>query len=543
MKQEEGKITVDLVPFIAKGIAQNTTSRRELDAIYADGRISIERASSPKVQVYNRYYRESDILTELYCQKATDFIFTALNEVATGQADKPALTALEQLLKKCWWKIYTYVKTSGKEVRFESFWEKLMAKAAAPTLCELRNLPTWPPIGQPRFRRKDATAKNALDGDFPVFWFLVNFFGKIFAERGRYFQQYLEAHLDEQERMNRNRKPPFLTEPQKKLADELWQSIGQKLKGIPTTLNEYFYTQEYKQNAQTSLFKQENFGDLPISAIKHVSVSRREIKSTIDLLAAGLPVGTEVTPELKQSALEYFKQILVVRSCAAQYEKMRTFALQQSRLLNKESSMQLQVTKLKEQLAQAQQKSLELELLLAQKQKKLELEPLLEQKQKTLNEVQLKLEKSESSAQKEIVRLQEKLDAEREANQVLMRLFDAEKQQDENDVDLSPEISEKITLLTVVILGGRTDWQQRLKAKYPNFTCISSEDVKFDLSVLDAADAIVISWKCLGHSLFYRAVNYVGKYSKPIVYLGNSNEKHLLQALYRECILPKEERG
>ncbi|QDR81383.1 hypothetical protein [Sporomusa termitida] len=539
MKQEEGKISLDLVPFMAKGIAQKAAARSELDAVYADRGIHIERASSPKVQVYNRYYRESDILTELYCQKATDFIFTALNEHDAGQADKPALTALEQMLKKCWWRIYTYVKASGPEVRFESFWQKLMAKAAAPTQCELRNLPAWPPVGQPHSRKQKATTKYALDGDFPVFWFLTNLFEKTITEKGYYFQQHLEAHLNEQERMNKKpkRKPLILMEPQKKLAGALWQFISQKLKGIPTSLNEYFYTQEYKQNAQTSLFKQENFGDLPVSAMKHVSVSRQELKRAIDLLVAGLPAETEVTDELKQSSLEYFKQILLVRACAVQYEKLRTFALEQSRLVDKAVFRPLELARLKEQLAQAGQKNCELEALLAKTNQNPMLEDLLAQKQNALNELQLKLEKSESAAKKEIAHLQEKLGAEREANQALRGLLDAEQQQNEQDSDLSPGILAQIALLKVVVLGGRTDWQQRVKQKYPNFICISSKEVKFDLSVLDAADVIVINWRFLGHSLFYRTMRYADKYNKKVAYLGNSNDKHLLQALYRECIL------
>ncbi|HWR07617.1 hypothetical protein [Sporomusa sp.] len=77
----------------------------------------------------------------------------------------------------------------------------------------------------------------------------------------------------------------------------------------------------------------------------------------------------------------------------------------------------------------------------------------------------------------------------------------------------------------------------------PNFSFIASEDVKYDLAVLEAADAIVVHWRFLGHSLFYRTVNYAGKLNKKIVYFGNSNEQQLLQSLYRECILPMEKKS
>ncbi len=536
MKQEEEKVYLDLVPFLARAIARQPAARGELDAIFGGGSIAIPKATSPKMPVYNRYYRESDLQTELYCHKATDLVLAALQG---GGPNNPALTALEQVLKKCWRPVYGYVKgVKGQDVPFAPLLDQIVVTAAAPTECELRNLPDW----RPALLKKGAVmSKNTLDGEFPVFLFLVNSLGKSNVTQDRRFRECFEAHLKEQKRMHRNPKTtPILTEPQKKLAAALWQGIEQQLRGIPANINEYFYTREYERILRTSPWTYDNFHGLPLSAIKHTPVSRQELKRAIERLAVMLPAATEVTDGLRQTALEYFKHIMLIRACATQHEQLRSFALQQTQLANKEPVRQRQVTKLKAQLVLARQKNRELETLLAQRQEKPLVAPLLQQKQTALNDLQLKLEKNESAAQKEIARLQARLAAEQEVNQALTGLLTAEKPHYDETADLSPAILAQIALLNVILVGGRTDWQQRLKSKYPNFSFIAAEDVKFDLAVLAAADVIVINWKYLGHSLSYRTLSYAGKYNKRIIYLRSSNEKHLLQALYRECILPME---
>lgn len=181
-----------------------------------------------------------------------------------------------------------------------------------------------------------------------------------------------------------------------------------------------------------------------------------------------------------------------------------------------------------------QEKKSKLELAEAQK-KILALEKSLAEKQAALNDLQLKLEKQELAAQKKKTELEERL---ADVNQVLDKLLTSRQQENETVPDLDPATIEQITRLKVIIIGGRSDWQQRLREKYPNFSFIASKDVKYDLAVLNAADVIVISWRNLGHSLFYRTANYVGKLNKKVVYFGNSNEKHLLWTLYREYISP-----
>ncbi|WP_325537458.1 hypothetical protein [Sporomusa sp.] len=515
---------IDLLPFMAKAIAKNAAARRELDIIYADGIMTIEGAASSRWQKYYNYYRESDLVTELYCHKATALILISLNN---DENSKKAAAALEQLLKKCWPPLYTYIKASGEEVSFDPFWLDLAKKEGKATLRELRNLPQLTKrMEQNPHLKQTVKKKSIFDGDFVMFLYLANLFKKTIKEQGQaqatIYIHICVKHLEEQERMIRRKKPPVLTSKQKELADTLWQSIDQKLRGIPASLTEYFNILD----ANRCRLEKENFSGLPLDALGQVIVSRQSLKSAIETMVTSLPDETTATAELKQAALELFTRTLCIRACAAEYEKVRSLAFQYVCLEEKAQSKPAQEKRDKEQLEQAQKKILALEQVLAQK-------------QTMLNELQLKINKKEIADQREREQLQEKLD---DINQVFISLLAAEKQQNDpkHEVDFSQETMEKIALLKVIIIGGRTVWQQRLKQKYPSFGLISSEDVKFDLSILDAADVIVISWKCLGHSLFYRTVHYASKHNKKIVYLGSSNERQLLQALYYECILPIE---
>ena len=524
MQQQQANL--DLVPFMARGIAQNKAARQELDKIYNKSDIIFDSAVTPRRRNYSSYFRECDVLTELYCQKATDLIVTSFQENANGQK---AAAAFEQLLKKCWRPIYTYVKTKDKEVPFESFWLLLMKKEPQVTAQEMRNLPAPPVLLDKRQRplKPSIKKKDMLDGDFAIFWHLANAFGKTVTDQGTLFHSNYQTHLRAQDKMIGIRPALVLTDRQKELAETLWQSIDQKLRGTPASLDEYFHTQEYTRTTAGYLFKQENFSGLPFDALARVQVSRRELRRAIEAMAASLPDETQVTAEIKQAALDFFARTLLVRACAAEYDNLRTFALTEIRRECKTAAKYLQIDKLKIELARAQKKNATLEEELVAK-------------QSVLNELQLTIDKNEIARQKEREHWQAQLD---ETHRMLDKLLAFSNQENEPEKELSSEIIETIARLKLVILGGRLDWQQRLNAKYPIFSLIPSEDVKFDLSVLAAADAIVINWKCLGHSLFYRTVHYAGRYNKPIVYLGNSNEKHLLQALYRECILPKEEKG
>ncbi|SDE69979.1 hypothetical protein SPACI_012820 [Sporomusa acidovorans DSM 3132] len=145
-------IQLDLVPFLAKAMARHAAARRELDAIYAEGCLIGEDDASDKKKIYNRYYRQCDPLTEIYCHKATELLLATDGD---GENRRRAAVAMEQLVKKCWRSIYAYIKHSGPVVPFDPFWLRQVKKEAKAMPRELRIYRLFPfsSIHCPRCRR------------------------------------------------------------------------------------------------------------------------------------------------------------------------------------------------------------------------------------------------------------------------------------------------------------------------------------------------------------------------------------------------------
>jgi hypothetical protein len=309
-KQKNDEKKLDFLPFIASGIARNMAARRELDALYAGGGLQMERVDAAKARHYDRYYRQHDLETELYCQKAADFIYTSLQPDENGQN---AEAAVKQLLQKGWPQMYDYVQDSGDEVAFEPFWQEFLQKADKAGSTELSN------------------REKSLSEEFAILLYLVNLFEKTLNEQSLLFQGNFGACLREQQKMRGQEPPRSLDARQKALADTLWKSIQKRLGGIPVSLNEYFRLLKHPYPFYAYLFSQENFNGLPLAAIKAVIVSRQELREAIDAFAACLPKEEKVTPQLQEAALDFFARTLFIRSCAAEYKKLHDFSLKQIR--------------------------------------------------------------------------------------------------------------------------------------------------------------------------------------------------------------------
>lgn len=105
-----------------------------------------------------------------------------------------------------------------------------------------------------------------------------------------------------------------------------------------------------------------------------------------------------------------------------------------------------------------------------------------------------------------------------------------------NDMELPATVeyldTKTVAALRVAVIGGRDDWQNRLKQKYPDFIFIGVKEVNYDVNVLDKADVIVFNWTYVGHSVYSKQKDYLGKFSKPLVYT-RGNEEILLRELAR----------
>lgn len=83
-----------------------------------------------------------------------------------------------------------------------------------------------------------------------------------------------------------------------------------------------------------------------------------------------------------------------------------------------------------------------------------------------------------------------------------------------------------------VIVGGRSQWQNRLKECLPNAKFISAQMLNYDTHVFDNADCVVIVPNYLGHPLYYKTINYLQGKGKRILFLNNQNIDLVLTKMY-----------
>ena len=89
--------------------------------------------------------------------------------------------------------------------------------------------------------------------------------------------------------------------------------------------------------------------------------------------------------------------------------------------------------------------------------------------------------------------------------------------EENNTVDIDALNSYK-----VVIVGGGTNWQNKMKEVLPNYTYISIENKNFDIKLLNNKDMIILNTSALSHSLYYKVINYVRDNDIPMDYLKPS---------------------
>ncbi|CQR74438.1 hypothetical protein SOV_25560 [Sporomusa ovata DSM 2662] len=122
MGQTDEKIQLDLAPFVAKAMARHREGWNELDAVQEHGWLAGEHVAVDNKEFYNRYYQQSDPLTESYCHchKATELLLAIDRE--DGEKRSLAVAAVEQIIKKCWRVTYDYIKHAGPAIPFDLFW-------------------------------------------------------------------------------------------------------------------------------------------------------------------------------------------------------------------------------------------------------------------------------------------------------------------------------------------------------------------------------------------------------------------------------------
>lgn len=154
----------------------------------------------------------------------------------------------------------------------------------------------------------------------------------------------------------------------------------------------------------------------------------------------------------------------------------------------------------------------------------LELEKLNIEKQEKLNESQKEIDK----LKKLLAEQEEQLQHDKERIAILEQVS-AEEEAYEQDGLLIREDSAEYTTSTVkareahvIVFGGPPNWQNQVKSKAPNYTCISVDNNTFDKKIIQKADAVVIKTDYLSHKQWHQVVDQAKKCGRKIIYCRNN---------------------
>jgi hypothetical protein len=322
---------LDTTPFLAQAIAGNPAAREELERLVYKKTGSAKTArAKPK---YGNFYQEHGVLAQWHCQKAEALI------ARYDAGDAEAAAALAGILQKGWGKLWRYVEDAPEPLSFDSWQIGKTQKGQGKKPLKISSLSgrrgrrdTMPPIlslaPAGRLPVQAAVSDSAAE-DFVVFgqaalllkktidW-QEPFLASVFAAHGRAYREHKQG----------DDYAIALSGAQKNIAKALWRSIEEALGGIPSTLEEYFLTEEYRRNREKRyFFFKELLPDLPAEAIRTAAVGKKRLRRAMDAFAARLPEDAEITDGLKQTSLEAFLYALVTHAIARQYTAAARYAL------------------------------------------------------------------------------------------------------------------------------------------------------------------------------------------------------------------------
>lgn len=217
-----------------------------------------------------------------------------------------------------------------------------------------------------------------------------------------------------------------------------------------------------------------------------------------------------------------YKQILLVASMCKYIDQMERQYEEQHPMENsyRESSEETNAKKNSEEISCLKQKICYLE------QQKKELERELEREESRRKKLENRLGQLEELRKSE----------EKELNSLRNLIFqgmetsdDAAEKLQENHTD--DKVLEGIRQEKLLVVGGHSNWQKKMKQCFPDSQFIAADNMNFDSSLLHNKRYIVFNTDVLKHSTYYKIMKLKKKEHKIIYVHGNNLEKILLDIL------------
>lgn len=138
------------------------------------------------------------------------------------------------------------------------------------------------------------------------------------------------------------------------------------------------------------------------------------------------------------------------------------------------------------------------------------------------------------SLHRENKRLKAELEKERknknELNALRDFIFTLDEREEYSDVNIPLE---DLKAYKAVIIGGHEKWQQKMKEYLPNFIFIQTDNLNFDVKLLESVKVVYVFTNYLNHAIYYRLMSAIENKDIKVVYLKNQNEELVLKDIYK----------
>lgn len=106
-------------------------------------------------------------------------------------------------------------------------------------------------------------------------------------------------------------------------------------------------------------------------------------------------------------------------------------------------------------------------------------------------------------------------------------MFSLDNQEDfENDNKIDYDKLENAKFL---IIGGHEKWQQRMKELLKNSIFIHTDNLAFDINLVNSCERVYVYTNYINHGIYYKVIGACKKFNKKIEYLTCKNEELLLK--------------
>lgn len=261
--------------------------------------------------------------------------------------------------------------------------------------------------------------------------------------------------------------------------------------------------------------------------VKLVSIARKKISTFSEYYIENEIINTEdyiiaLCFDFLSKAIQHSRDFYFKNNSETEYYEIQKYQ-------EKTADMKLEIEKFNSALSA---KDKEIEFL------KRQIEDLKNAESKETKDIVKPYNEEISFLNKQVKDLKEKLSAEQEKTDELnkLRTFAFSVRSEDVVAEKEVSLSELIKDKKITIIGGHTNWQNKMKKKYPKLNLLDGHSTSFDLQTLTSSDFVLLYTGNMSHTVYYKMIDALRTSAVKYDYIGKYNNVNLLEQEIAEIL-------